>query len=547
MEQVLKPYGAVPNERQLMHLKLEKKAFIHFGMNTFTAKEWGNGLENPASFAPTALDCRQWVRSLKEAGFELIILTAKHHDGFCLWPSAVTEHSVKNSGYRGDVVKEFTDACREYDVKAGLYLSPWDRNAPYWGQDAYNDYYAAQLEELLTNYGPLYEIWWDGAGSTETRYDWKRWVDLIRKYQPMAGIFGSLGASEYVDFRWVGNEQGRAGETHYASIDLIELQQENTDGLYTGRIGAEHYIVSETDVSIRPGWFYQPEQDGQVKSVARLNRLWLESVGRNSLLLLNFPPDRRGLIGDKEIQNAIESHRCIEKMRATDHAADAAITLESAVRHEGMIVGQTTQMTVELCLPERRRVNLLMLGEPIELGERIVKFSVEAVTENGAVSLAEGTSVGYNRAVLLPEGNYDRLRVQIEGVVPPILKKWSLHYLEAVADEPVTDTAGMNLMELNGAKLEYADEDCTMVGAFGGIYPFNFICFTLQEAGSFEVFRFDGTRYRLLHAGETAANGGVRLKLDQEEEGSYQIMVKANRKIKKSAGLRVCLKIGDKK
>ncbi len=546
MKQILTPFGAIPNERQLAHLKMGKKAFIHFGMNTFTSKEWGDGLEDPAAFAPTELDARQWVSSLKAAGFELIILTAKHHDGFCLWPSKVTEHSVKNSGYRGDVVREFTDACREYGVKAGIYLSPWDRNSPYWGQDAYNDYYAAQLEELLTSYGPIHEIWWDGAGSTETNYDWKRWVELIRKYQPQAVIFGSLGATDYVDFRWVGNEQGRAGETHYASIDPIHLEQENTAYLYTGQVEGARYIPSETDVSIRPGWFYQPEQDGQVKSVARLNQIWLTSVGRNSVLLLNFPPDRRGLIGEKEIQNAMESHRCITKMLATDYAADAEITSD-AMHSDGLYIANSTQMTLEIRLSERRKINLLALGERIESGERITAFTVHAVTENGAVKLAEGTSVGYYRAVPLPEGEYDCLRVQIEGITPPILQKLSLHYFEAVADDPIADTTGMNLMDLSGARLEYAEDGCSAVAAFGGIYPFNFICFRLVEAGSYELYRFDGTRYRLLHAGETAENGGVRLRLDQPEEGSYQIMLKTTCKIAKAEGLRVVLKTGEKK
>ncbi len=210
----LKPYGAVPNARQMAHYKIEKKAFFHFGVNTFTNLEWGEGTEKESFFNPVGCDCRQWIRAIKAAGFELAIITAKHHDGFCLWPSAYTEHSVKNSPYKdgqGDIIREFTDACREYGVKAGVYLSPWDRNAPYWGTNEYSKYYNLQLTELLTNYGRIDEVWWDGAGSKETPYDWGMWAHTVRNLQPDAVIFGSMGATPYVEMRWVGNEAGFAG------------------------------------------------------------------------------------------------------------------------------------------------------------------------------------------------------------------------------------------------------------------------------------------------------------------------------------------------
>ncbi|MBQ8893666.1 MAG: alpha-L-fucosidase [Clostridia bacterium] len=511
----LKPYGAVPNARQMAHWEMEKKAFIHFGMNTFTNVEWGNGLEDPKSFAPTTLDARQWVRSLKECGFGLIILTAKHHDGFCLWPSAVTEHCVKNSGYSGDVVKEFTDACREYGVKAGIYLSPWDRNSPYWGQDAYNDYYIAQLTELLGgHYGPIYEVWWDGAGSTETQYDWKRWAETVRTLQPEASIFGSLGASEYVDFRWVGNERGVAGETHYASIDLTHLQVENTAGLNRGNQGGEWYIPSETDVSIRPGWFYRSEQDGQVKCAARLNKLWFESVGRNSLLLLNFPPDTRGLLHEKDLKNALDSHRCIQKMRSVDYVA--SVTAERTLPN-GAWVGNTLEIT----LKEESLCNVLLLGEVLELGERVSAFTVESEGE----VLFQGTSVGHCRACLLPERKYRSFKVTFTAPVVPVIGEVKVHRFEDLPDDPPTSTVGLNLAELSAAKTTFTPDLREAVVNFGGVYPFNMLRFVLEEGGSYEVFAFNGTEYESITTGSCDQKTRFKVVTDRLIEGSYQVKV----------------------
>lgn len=327
------PFGTVPSERQLAHYEM-KKAFFHFGVNTFTDMEWGNGEELENAFDPTEMNVEQWIETIKKAGFDLAIITAKHHDGFCLWPSQYTEHSVKNSPYKngnGDVIREFTDACRKFGIKAGVYLSPWDRNAPSWGTSDYSEYYAKQLTELVTEYGELHEIWWDGAGSAETPYDWGLWASIIRKHQPHACIFGSMGATPYVEMRWVGNENGTAGKNHYASIDAKDLEVEERVSLNSGKIGGNRYIPSECDVSIRPGWFYHASQDAQVKSVSRLNRLWFESVGRNSIMLLNFPPDRRGLICDTDAKNAILSHGYITKMLSKNYLKNATITADSAL------------------------------------------------------------------------------------------------------------------------------------------------------------------------------------------------------------------------
>ena len=211
----IKPFGATPTVRQMNHFKIGKKAFIHFGINTFSNKEWGDGKEDKQIFNPTDANVRGWIKDLKEAGFEMVILTAKHHDGFCLWPSKYTEHTIKNTPYKGgngDIVKEFTDACREFNVKAGIYISPWDRNSEYWGKNEYSVHYAKQLEEIVTNYGRIDEMWWDGAGSQDTWYDWGLWAYILREHQPEAVMFG--GPPPYIEMRWVGNEAGFAGRTH---------------------------------------------------------------------------------------------------------------------------------------------------------------------------------------------------------------------------------------------------------------------------------------------------------------------------------------------
>jgi len=555
----LTPWGATPNERQLMHYKIGKKAFIHFGMNTFTNVEWGNGKESPSSFNPTALDTRQWVRSLKACGFELIILTAKHHDGFCLWPTKVSDHSIKSSPYKGgagDIVKEFTDACREYHVKAGLYLSPWDRNAPYWGDDRYNDYYAEQLRELLTNYGELYEIWWDGAGSTETTYDWKRWAELIRVLQPKASIFGSLGASPYVDFHWVGNEQGRCCENHYASIDLHYLEEEDTRGLYTGVQGAPYYIPSETDVSIRPGWFYRKEQDDQVKSVKKLNQIWFESVGRNSLLLLNFPPDQRGLLHEKDLKNALESHQRIQKMLSVNYGADAEVSADSCLcpacspdkailEDEDLFYAAAkgaTSATIDLILPAPRLLNTLLLGEVLELGERISAFTIEEIAGETVTELFAGTSVGNCRACKLPEKEYRHLRICIrKAMAEPALRRIGLHYFEDAPEETLSSMEGVNLAELSAAKLSFSDDLKEMTVHFGGIYPFDYLRFVMEDMGEYELFCFDGTEFRSAYKGSVEKKTSVKLHLPATQEGSYQIKICATAPLSVAAGAQVML------
>ena len=285
------PVPPVPSARQLAWSDLEYYAFVHFNMNTFSGAEWGTGQEDPKLFAPSALDCRQWARVARDAGMKGIILTAKHHDGFCLWPSAYTEHDVASSGWKdgqGDVLRELSDACGEFGLKFGVYLSPWDRNSKLYGDSpAYNDYYANQLREVLSNYGPVFEVWWDGAcgeGPNGKRqvYDFERFTKIVRELQPNAVIFSDIGP----DVRWVGNEGGFAGETCWSMLSPKGYARGEggppVEMLNQGVIDGTDWIPAECDVSIRPGWYYHAEQDGSVKSLEHLLELWSASVGRKS-------------------------------------------------------------------------------------------------------------------------------------------------------------------------------------------------------------------------------------------------------------------------
>ena len=317
----------VPTPQQYAWQQMELTAFLHFGINTFTGREWGDGKEDPALFNPSELDAEQWVRTLKEAGFKMVLLTAKHHDGFCLWPTATTKHSVASSPWKngqGDVVKELRAACDKYDMKFGVYLSPWDRNAKCYGDSPrYNDFFIRQLTELLTNYGEVHEVWFDGANGEGPNgkkqvYDWDAFYQTIQRLQPKA-VMAIMGD----DVRWVGNEKGVGRETEWNATVLTPgiyaRSQENNKrlGVFSKAedLGSRKILEkatelfwypSEVDVSIRPGWFYHAEEDGKVKSLKHLSDIYFQSVGYNSVLLLNIPPDRRGLIHEADIKRLKE-------------------------------------------------------------------------------------------------------------------------------------------------------------------------------------------------------------------------------------------------
>ncbi len=336
------PYGPTPSARQLAWHELEFYGFLHFTVNTFTDKEWGYGDEKEAVFNPTDFDADQIVRTAAAGGMKALILTCKHHDGFCLWPSKFTEHSVKNSPWKngqGDVVKEISAACRRHGLKFGVYLSPWDRNRTEYGRPEYITYFRNQLRELLSNYGPIFEVWFDGAnggdgyygGAREKRtidrrsyYDWPNTWRLVRELQPEACIWSDGGP----DARWVGNESGEAGDPCWSTLNRADFAPglANQNRLNHGDRPGTDWVPAECDVSIRPGWFYHAREDDKVKSPAELMELYFKSVGRGAALLLNLPPDRRGQIAEADARSLLEFHRRLETLFAHNIAREAVAT-----------------------------------------------------------------------------------------------------------------------------------------------------------------------------------------------------------------------------
>jgi len=425
-----------PTSLQVEYQKMEMVGFIHFTINTFTDKEWGYGDEDPAWFDPEELDTEQWVRVARDAGMKELILTAKHHDGFCLWPSQFTQHSIKYSPYKegkGDLVRAFVEACRKYGLKAGLYLSPWDRNHPGYGTPDYITYYRNQLQELLTGYGEINEIWFDGAnggdgyygGANEERridrktyYDWPGTIKLVKELQPDIKIFSDAGP----DIRWVGNEHGFAGETFWSTISDDRLVIGDSDPAYlnTGDPEGNRWIIGQCDVSIRPGWFYHASEDTRVKSPQQLVDIYYKSVGRNGVLLLNLPPDRRGLIHENDVKSLMEFRGIIDETFASDLAAGAV--LRDLNR---------TSTTAEYLLELENRVffDRILLQEPIEEGQRISRFRVEAETSDGAwEELTMGTTIGYKRLLRIPTVSAGRIRVVVEEAThPPSIARVGLY------------------------------------------------------------------------------------------------------------------------
>lgn len=413
----------VPTPQQLSWQQMELTAFLHFGINTFTGREWGDGKENPALFNPSELDAGQWVRNLKEAGFKMVLLTAKHHDGFCLWPTATTKHSVASSPWKngqGDVVKELREACDKYGMKFGVYLSPWDRNAECYGDSPrYNEFFIRQLTELLTNYGEIHEVWFDGANGEGPNgkkqvYDWDAFYETIQRLQPKA-VMAIMGD----DVRWVGNEKGMGRETEWSATVL-------TPGIYARsgennkRLGVFSkapdlgsrkmlekatelfWYPSEVDVSIRPGWFYHAEEDGKVKSLKHLSDIYFQSVGYNSVLLLNIPPDRRGLIHEADIKR-LKDFAAYRKQVFADNRVKKGRKYWDAVSGSEAVYS----------LKPESEINVVMLQEDITKGQRVESFTVEALTDNGWKEVGKGTTIGYKRILRFPAVSADRLRVRI--------------------------------------------------------------------------------------------------------------------------------------
>ena len=410
----------VPSPSQLTWQHDERALFLHFGVNTFTDREWGDGSEEPAIFNPGALDARQWARSAKQAGFRSMILTAKHHDGFCLWPTRTTKHSVASSPWRngqGDLVREFVAACRAEGLRPGLYCSPWDRNSTVYGDSArYNQFYCDQLTELLTGYGQIHEVWFDGANGEgpngrKQAYDWPRFFGLVRQLQPDAVMFSDAGP----DVRWIGNEQGVAGDPNWSTVDPSRVPYPGVDApgindaLQHGDPDGSVWRPGETDTSIRPGWFYHPAEDGKVRPVEELVGLYFSSVGRNSKLLLNTPPTRDGLLHDTDVSRLKGLNQALSRILGENLASGGS-------KSWGGSVGT-------LDLGRSAAVGVLDLREKIERGQMVARYTVEGSDGGEWKVLSQGTTIGCRKLDRIAPANVRRVRIRIEeamGKVWPI-------------------------------------------------------------------------------------------------------------------------------
>lgn len=436
-------YGPVPNENQMRWQEMEYYAFIHLSINTYTDMAWGKGDEDIKMFNPTELDCRQWARICKEAGMKGIILTAKHHSGFCLWPSKYTEYSVKNAPWKngkGDIMREMADACKEYGLKLGVYLSPWDRNHADYGKPEYITYFRNQLTELLTNYGDVFEVWFDGAnggdgyygGANEIRkidrktyYDWKNTYELVRKLQPNIVIWNDNG--DRADLRWVGTEAGYVGKTNWSLLQATGDVQENM--LRYGVEDGNAWVPAEVNTSIRPEWFYHLREDSKVKTLPQLMDTYYNSVGRNGTLLLNFPVMPNGLIHKNDEKAALEFAQAVKeafvvnlakkvKVEAsnvrennTKFGADKTIDGDKETYWATDANSNTASLTVYFDKPTT--FNRFLVQEYIRLGQRVKSFTVEAYVKGEWKELAKETTIGYKRILCFPSVEATKLRFTI--------------------------------------------------------------------------------------------------------------------------------------
>ncbi|MGZ3437435.1 MAG: alpha-L-fucosidase [Gemmatimonadaceae bacterium] len=411
------PIRPRPSPSQLAWQRDELALFLHFGVNTFTDREWGEGKEDPSIFSPSALDARQWARAARAAGARSLILTAKHHDGFCLWPTRTTNHSVSASPWRsgqGDVVREFVDACHAEGLKAGLYLSPWDRNNPAYGDSPkYNDLYCDQLTELLTRYGPIAEVWFDGAngeGPNGKRqvYDWPRFFRLVRRLQPNAVMFSDAGP----DVRWCGNEKGIAGDPNWSTVnpDIVTFPGQDapgvSDALQHGDPAGTVWRPAEVDVSIRPGWFYHPAENEQVRTVDNLESLYFSSVGRNGKLLLNVPPTRDGLLHPTDVERLAGFRARLTSLFERDVARDARRT--STVIAPG-------RFEVELDFGRAVPVAIVRLEEDITHGQSVARYTLYGAAAGDWRVLSQGSTIGFTKLDRFEPSLVRRVRLAIEG------------------------------------------------------------------------------------------------------------------------------------
>jgi len=408
----------VPTRQQLAWHEMEFYLFTHFGPNTFTDKEWGEGTEPEDIFNPTNLDCRQWCRVARAAGAKGIIITAKHHDGFCLWPSKYSTHTVRESKWKngkGDVLKELSRACKEYGLKFGVYISPWDRNHPKYGTPEYNDVFVNMMKEIFTNYGPIWELWWDGANGEGPNgkkqvYDWDRFKKTVRTLSPNTVIFSDVGP----DIRWCGNENGIAGKTNWNLLDTVGFTPgagaPAVDILNRGNENGKNWIPAECDVSIRPGWFYHKEEDDKIKSPEELFQLYLKSVGRGANLLLNVPPDRAGMINEKD-SIALVGFKKLRDESFKNNLANSAKHSVSA--------GDSVKEIWQIHFSKPVKINCVVLKEEIKNGQAIEKFSLELQNDAGVIAYL-GATVGRKRVITFPVVETNSIFLKSKGKIKTI-------------------------------------------------------------------------------------------------------------------------------
>jgi len=413
-----------PSPSQLAWHDMEYYFFFHFGPNTFTDLEWGHGTEPADMFNPVELDCRQWVRTAKAAGARGVIITAKHHDGFCLWPSKYSKHTVRESKWKngkGDVLKELAAACKEYGLKFGVYISPWDRNHPDYGTEKYNDVFVNMMKELFTNYGPIWELWWDGANGEGPNgklqvYDWKRFRETVKKLSPNTVVFSDVGPH----VRWVGNESGIAGKTNWNTLDTVGFTPgkggPSQDTLNTGNKYGKAWIPAECDVSIRPGWFYHDKEDDKVRTPENLFDLWLKSVGRGANLLLNIPPDRRGkihlndsmaLMGFKQLRDQQFANNLAKKGKGYFVPHNGSIP--APVLNDGNTVSKIAiplhhLSSIGIEFEKEQKINCVVLREDLIKGQHCSQFRLLLMNKkHELIREIKGTTVGRKRILTFPE------------------------------------------------------------------------------------------------------------------------------------------------
>ncbi|MDR2948721.1 MAG: alpha-L-fucosidase [Prevotella sp.] len=471
-----KPYGVIPSTDQVNWQQMEYYMFVHFGPNTFTNVEWGDGKEDPKVFNPTDVDCRQWAATAKAAGMKGIIITAKHHDGFCLWPSKYSTHTVRESLWKdgkGDILKELSEACREYGLKFGVYLSPWDQNHPQYGTPEYNQVFSNTLDEVLSGYGEVFEQWFDGANGEgkdgkKQVYDWDLFHNTVYRNQPHAIIFSDVGPG----CRWMGNERGVAGETNWSTLNIKGFGPGHdappVEVLNAGVQGGEAWVPAETDVSIRPGWFYSPATDDKVKSVDKLMDIYYTSIGRNSNLLLNVPPDRRGRIHPTDSTRLMEFRKAVDESFANDLIDGANITAsnirgnstkfsEANLLDDNYDTYWTTEdndltPSLEIDLKQKQNFNRLLLQEYIPLGQRVSSFEVKYWddTKNDWADLTKATTIGYKRILRFPTISTQKLKVSFTGLACPVISKVSIY--NAPEQFSGVESANTDLKFINSSK-----------------------------------------------------------------------------------------------